>query len=92
MAALIGAATFIVGIVMFGTVLADYTTGDPTPAESVTFLANNQAALRIWNVIIFIVFGLALVPLVLALHERLSSGTPRGWEFSCCAEPAHSLR
>jgi hypothetical protein len=75
-AALIEAATFIVGIVMFVTILADYTTGDPTPAESVAFLVDNQAALYIWNLIIFIIFGLALVPVVLALHERLKAGTP----------------
>jgi hypothetical protein len=75
-AALIEAATFIVGIAMFVTALSDYTTGDPTPAESVAFLVDNQAVLYIWNVIIFIVFGLALVPVVLALHERLRSGTP----------------
>ncbi|MBT8241455.1 MAG: DUF4386 family protein, partial [Acidimicrobiia bacterium] len=75
-AALVEAATFIVGIVMFVTVLSDYTSGDPTPAESVAFLVDNQAALYIWNLIIFIVFGIALVALVLALHERLKTGSP----------------
>jgi hypothetical protein len=75
-AALIEAATFIVGIAMFATVLSDYTTGDPTPTESVAFLVDNQAALYIWNVVIFIVFGLALVPVALALHERLRGGSP----------------
>ncbi len=75
-AALVEAGTFIVGIVMFVTLLADYTTGNPTPAESVAFLVENQAALYVWNAIIFIVFGLALVPVVLALHERLKAKTP----------------
>lgn len=75
-AALVEAATFVVGIVMFVTLLADYTTGNPTPAESVAFLVDNQAALYVWNAIIFIVFGLALVPVVLALHERLKTKTP----------------
>ncbi len=75
-ASLIEAATFVVGIVMFVTVLADYTSGDPTPAESVGFLVDNQAALYVWNAIIFIVFGIALVPVVLALHERVKDGSP----------------
>lgn len=70
-AALVEAATFVVGIVMFATLLADYTTGDPTPAESVDFLVDNQTALYVWNTVIFIVFGIALVPLVLSLHQRL---------------------
>jgi hypothetical protein len=75
-AALVEAATFVIGIAMFVTVLADYTTGDPTPAESVAFLVDNQAVLYVWNVIIFIVFGVALVPVVLALHGRLKGAAP----------------
>lgn len=75
-AALTASATFVVGIVMFVSLLSDYTTGDPTLGESVQFLVDNQAVLRIWNVIIFIVFGIALVPLVLAVHDRLKNRSP----------------
>ena len=75
-AALIEAATFVVGIAMFATMLADYTTGDPTPRESVAFLVDNEAALYGWYVVTLVVFGLALVPLVLALNERLMTGSP----------------
>jgi hypothetical protein len=46
-------------IVLFVSLLTDYTTGDPTPAESVAFLVDNQAALYIWNLVIFIVFSIA---------------------------------
>lgn len=75
-AALVAAATFLFGIVLFVSLLTDYTTGDPTPAESVAFLVDNQAALYIWNLVIFIVFGIALVPLVLVLRERLKPKSP----------------
>jgi len=75
-AALIAGATFVFGIAMFATVLTEYTTGDPTPEESVAFVVDHQAALYIWNVVIFIVFGIALVPLVLALRDRLVSLSP----------------
>ena len=75
-AALVAATTFVIGLVMFVTVLSDYTTGDPSPDESVAFLVDNEAAVYAWNLVIFIVFGLALVPLVLALHDRLRSGSP----------------
>ncbi len=75
-AALVAAGTFIIGIAMFASLLIDYTSGNPTPAESVAFVADHQAALYVWNLVIFIIFGLALVPLVLALHDRLKSGTP----------------
>jgi len=75
-AALIAAATFLFGIVMFATVLTDYTTGDPTPEESVAFVVDHQAALYVWNVVIFIIFGIVLVPLVLALRDRLEALSP----------------
>jgi hypothetical protein len=75
-AALIEAATFVVGFVMALTTLADFTTGDPTPAESVEFLVDNQAALYVWNTIIFLVFGVALVVLALAVNERLKPDAP----------------
>ena len=70
-AGLIGAATFAVGMVMAVTVLSDYAMDDPQPPEAVRFLVDHQAITYLWNTIIFIVFGAALVVLVLALHKRL---------------------
>lgn len=75
-AALIGAATVVVGIGMFATLLSDYATGDLDPSGSVAFLADNQASIYIWNLITLIVFSIVLVPLALALHERLKAGSP----------------
>jgi hypothetical protein len=76
LAALIEAGTFVFGFALFATMLSDYTTGDPTPEESVAFVVDNRAALYAWNLVILIVFGIVLVPLVLALYERLKSGAP----------------
>jgi hypothetical protein len=75
-AALAAAATFVFGFALFASALSDYTTGDPTPAESVAFVADNEAVLYLWNAVIFILFGVVLVPLVLALHGRLRAGAP----------------
>ena len=75
-AALSAAATFVFGFALFATMLSDYMSGDPSPGESVAFLADHEAALYVWNLVIFIVFGVVLVPLVLALHERVQSGAP----------------
>lgn len=71
-AALLAAGTFFYGIVMFATTFADYTDTDATPAESVDFLVGHQGALLAWYIGIFIVFGAALVPLGLALRDRLA--------------------
>ena len=75
-AALVEAATIVVGIGLFATMLSDYATGDPTPGESVEFLVDHEAALYIWQLITLIVFSIVLVPLTLALHERLKAGSP----------------
>lgn len=73
--ALVAAATFVVGLVMYATLLIDYTTSDD-PAEAVRFLVDNHLALYLWNLTITIVFGIALVPLALSLHDRVKIGAP----------------
>ncbi len=70
------AGTFVFGFALFATVLADYATGDLAPSESAAFVADHQMALYAWHLVILVVFGIVLVPLVLALHERLSPGAP----------------
>lgn len=74
--ALLAAGTFGYGIAMFATSLADYTDPDATAAESVDFLVGHQGQLLAWYIGIFIVFGAALVPLALALRQRLVDRAP----------------
>lgn len=72
---IVAAVTFVVGLVMFATMLTDYTTAD-NPGDAVAFLIDNQLPLYLWNLTITIIFGIALVPLVLALHQRLRDKAP----------------
>ena len=74
-AALIGAATVVVGIGMYATLLSDYATGGLDAGGSVAFLADHEAGLYLWNLITLIVFSIVLVPLAFALHERLKAGS-----------------
>lgn len=74
--ALIATATFIFGIALFVTSLSDYTSGDPTPAESVAFLGEHETTFFLWYLVIFLVFGAAIIPLARALHQRLRPGSP----------------
>ncbi len=51
----------------------------PTDADSVqkfAFLAENQVILSIVNLIMYVLFGIFLAVLVLAINERLKSNTP----------------
>jgi hypothetical protein len=73
-AALIMAATFVVGMVFF-ILVVDYS-GVVDPVQKVALLVDNQASLYIMNLIIYVVFGVFLVVLALALYERLKAGSP----------------
>ncbi len=74
--ALVAAATFIFGIALFATTFVDYTSGDPTPAESVAFLGDHETAFFVWYLVIFLVFGAAIIPLARTLHQRLRPTSP----------------
>ena len=74
--AFIAAATFVFGIVLFATSLVDYTSGDPSPSESVSFLVDHQTTLFVWYLAIYLVFGVAIIPLAWAVHRRLADTSP----------------
>lgn len=74
-AALIAAATFVVGFALFFTVLAPLSTGTLDPTQTVAFLVDNQTILYTWNLIIYVVFGIVLVVLALAIHKRLEANS-----------------
>jgi len=76
-AALIGAATNLLGAVVFVTLLSPKGLGstDSDPGKTVALIADNQGAMRAFNEIIFLAFGVALIFLSLALYERLKAGS-----------------
>ncbi len=73
-AALIQAATFVVGLGLFVTLLDP--AGDLEPVQQVAFLIDNQAIAYIGHLFIYVVAGVFLVVLALALYERLKAGSP----------------
>jgi hypothetical protein len=77
-AALAGAATNLLGAVVYATLLVPKGFGskNPDPSEIVALLAGNQATMRLWLQIIWLAFGVCLIFLSLALHERLKAGSP----------------
>lgn len=70
--ALVASGTFVVGLAMFATMLIDFVSASE-PAAAVEFIVDNQVALYIWNITIHVVFGIVLVPLVLAIRDRLET-------------------
>ena len=75
-AALIGAATNLFALVTLLTLLEPKGYGSDDPGQIVAFLADNQALMRVWDIIIYLVFGVSMIFLSLALYERLKAGSP----------------
>jgi len=73
-AALIGAATNLLALGVYITVLAPIEGRDP--GKILAFLADNQAFMRVYYQIIYLVFGVCLIFVSLALYERLKAGSP----------------
>ena len=73
-AALYEAAAFLIAMVGFLLVLD--TLGVVDPVEKVALLVDNQAFLYILNLIAYVIWGLVMVVLALALYERLKAGSP----------------
>jgi hypothetical protein len=74
-AALYEAVAYVLGIVFF-VVVVDYSS-IADPIQKVALLVDNQASMYTMNLIIYVLFGVFLVVLALALHERLQAGSLR---------------
>ena len=74
-AALGQAATFIVGMILFATVVAsaDYGALDTDVGEHLRFLADNTLLLNVWYAAIYLAFGAFLVVQSLALLSRVGA-------------------
>ena len=73
-AALYLAAAYLIGMV--GYILVLDTLGDVDPVQQVALMAENQTFLYIMHLIIYVVWGVFMVILALALYERLKAGSP----------------
>ncbi len=73
-AALYLAAAYLTGIVLFLFVL-DYPS-ITEPAQKVALLVDKQMVIYITNMLMYVIFGIVLAVLTLALYERLNSASP----------------
>ena len=65
---------YLLGMVFF-LLVVDYTSIDD-PLEKVALLVENQAIIYILDFLIYVVFGILLVVLAIALYERLKTSSP----------------
>jgi hypothetical protein len=74
LAALYMAAVYLIGMAIYLVVL-DYP-GITDPAQKAALLVEKQRVIFSTNLLMYVFFGVVLVVLALALHDRLKSGAP----------------
>lgn len=73
---IIAGCTWIFGFVLFVTVFAPLVSGDLDAVETVAFINKNRIAFYIWNLVIYVLFGVVQIILSLAIHQRLKDRSP----------------
>ena len=84
LAGLTCAATYVFGFALLVTLLAPlgFGSSDIDASAVVGFIDTNAGILILWNTVIYILNSLALAVLVVAVHSRLSKGTPEWAEVT----------
>ncbi len=73
-AAILEAVIYITAFIIYGAVLEF--PENPTTTQKLTFLSDNQLILSVMNLAIYVLFGILLAVIVMALHERLKRQSP----------------
>lgn len=73
LAALVEAMCYVIGFAMIATALNPGNADDWSQAQKLAFILEQKTMFQIWNIIIYVVFGVALVVLAAALHQRLNN-------------------
>jgi hypothetical protein len=75
MAALVEAMAYVVGFAVMATLLNPGNTEGWTASQKLSFAMEKQSILQALTILIYVVFGIALVFLAVALHERLNGSS-----------------
>lgn len=80
-AALVKAATYVVGFVVMGAYLAPrgFVEASASPADALAFVLENQAATYAFYLVLYVVGGFALIGLVVGLHDRMQTSSTQAW-------------
>ncbi|MBD8527062.1 DUF4386 family protein [Pseudomarimonas arenosa] len=74
-AAIINALLYVIGFAVMATVLNPGSTESWSAAERLSFVLERKVLFQAWTTLIYVVFGLVLVVLAAALHERLKAAS-----------------
>ena len=74
-AALIQALCYICGFVMLATVMNPQDAGDWSRVQKLEYTLEHAALFQLWHIIIYVIFGIALVVLAVSLHRLLGGNS-----------------
>ena len=74
-AAILEAVIYITAFIIYGAVLV-YPPINADSAQELRFLTDNELILSVMNLVIYVLFGVLLAVLVLAIHKRLKEFSP----------------
>jgi len=73
--AILEAVIYITAFIVYGAVLV-YPPANADTVQELSFLSDNQIILSVMNLIMYVLFGILLAVLVLAIHQRLKEKSP----------------
>lgn len=73
--AILEALIYIAAFIVYGGILV-YPSANASSVEELNFLSDNYFTLSVLNLISYVLFGILLAVLVLAIHQRLKNYTP----------------
>ena len=77
-AALIEALLYIIGIAFLFIVLSPAMDDTSSDTEKLAFILENKTLYQVWHLLIYVVFGLVLIPLTIAIHENFTTNSAIG--------------
>lgn len=82
-ASLIQALCYICGFTMLATVMSPENAEDWSQVQKLEYILEHAALFQLWNVIIYVIFGIALVVLAASLHRLLGGSELLGDNWYC---------
>ena len=69
-AGLIEASLYIIGFVFLFTFLGPMMDGSKSDADQLAFVLDNKTLIQVWHLLIYVLFGIVLIPLTIAINEQ----------------------
>ncbi|HAP59995.1 MAG TPA: DUF4386 domain-containing protein, partial [Cytophagales bacterium] len=74
-AGIIEALLYVIGFVFLALVFGPAMAEGTSDLDKLSFVLENKTLYQVWNLLIYVVFGLVLIPLTIAINGHFQSGS-----------------